>query len=263
MLNASALCATARRSRQVVGFGAGSYPLVERAYGVRPVGVCGEAAGVVHVLVIAVAVPVDEPDARRAPGLQRGHERVVDAAVIDFGRVARMAEPCEARPPAARAGYAPFHLLDRVLVGCADRDQVREVVVSLLLGEDDDLPGLVVLLGGSLGKLAAQRLLAGLLAQPVARVAGLRAAAVTPAAPLGPPAGVALAVLRAAAVVALAVLPPLPLVASSPGYRQPERRGRQPQNAGGAYGRPGNGAECEMHVRIVLIEKGLAVEITD
>lgn len=84
-----------------------------------PIGVLRKPLGVVPVLEVEVAAPVDEPHDWRCPGgrhRNRGPEGVVDALLIDVGLVAAMAEGDDADSVVRLDGEAAVDPLDGVPV---------------------------------------------------------------------------------------------------------------------------------------------------
>lgn len=152
----------------------GPNPLVEYLGRLLPGSVLGKPLGVVPVLVVAVAVPVNEPDDRsglRCRLWDSGPETVVDALLIDVGCVTGMAERKDAKAAVGLVSEAALDPLDGVGVWGAHGDAAVEIVsvtgVLLLLDLDEDLAGLVIFPRSALGLLTALRLFECLLPQAV------------------------------------------------------------------------------------------------
>jgi hypothetical protein len=92
-------------------------PLVDDPRRLAPVGVLRKPLGVVLVLVVQIAVPVDESHERGSVGRcqrNRSPEGVVDALLIDVGLIPGMTEREDAQPAVDMGDQTPIDPLDRV-----------------------------------------------------------------------------------------------------------------------------------------------------
>lgn len=167
-------CRRPRRALWQIWLWPGPDPLVEYLGRLLPGGVLRKPLGVLPVLVVAVAVPVNEPDDRDGLGRRlrdRGPEAVVDALLIDVGLITGVTEREDAKTTVGLVDETALDPLDGVGVGSADGDAAVEVVSVawelLLLNLDQDLARLVVLARCTFGLFTAFRLFERLLPQAI------------------------------------------------------------------------------------------------
>ena len=152
----------------------GPDPFIDHSGRLVPIGILREPLGVVPVLEVEVAVPVDEPHDWRRPGgrhRDRGSEGIVGALLIDVGLVAAVAEGDNAESAVRLDGEAAVDPLDGVGMRAAQDDTPVEVMPTtgmlLLLDRNEHLAGFVVLAGGALGLFALLQLFERFLTQAV------------------------------------------------------------------------------------------------